>query len=307
VIEKHCSEQLVTILKKNNILGIKNRKKKKDANLLDDYEEKNFFINFWNKYKVEIDNVINELNQLYSILLNSVKDITYVFEYPFKLIEDMRENTKINIESFIKDKFFDIICNDELIKTLIHEIKRNQNKSIIKEKKEVDIDRLTSSPDVPIIEIHHTNNNHSTCDDNDVENNSEESIDDEKENSLNAQRTKYNKEVEDENNYKDLNKLMDYINEDDNDNKSSPKKKSKNMKTQNNNNSNQTKKKKKSRKNINATDYTKDEKIKEEDKTLIEFKIKLENESLNAREKEKVKPLYSKRFLNYISSHLIKN
>lgn len=112
------------------------KKNKKQINLVEDLEDKNFFVNFWNKYKKEIDNVINELNQLYSILLNSVKDISYVFEYPFKQIEDERKNTKISIESFIKDKFFDVICNDELIKvilkyfnflqTLIQEIKKSQ-------------------------------------------------------------------------------------------------------------------------------------------------------------------------------------
>ena len=112
-------------------------------------------MNFWNKYKKEIDDVINQLNQLYSILLNSVKDITYVFEYPFKLIEKERLGTKINIETFIKDKFFDIICNDELIKvvklfyshiyvlqTLIQEIKKSQkNKSNDSTKQENDIER----------------------------------------------------------------------------------------------------------------------------------------------------------------------
>ena len=79
-------------------------------------------MNFWNKYKKEIEIILikiyNQLNQLYSILLNSVKEITYVFEYPFKMIEKERTGTKINIETFIKDKFFDIICNDELIKVI---------------------------------------------------------------------------------------------------------------------------------------------------------------------------------------------
>ena len=121
VIEKHCSKQLIFILKNNNknfvIKGMK--KNKKNINLVEDLEDKNFFVNFWNKYKKEIDNVINELNQLYSILLNSVKDISYVFKYPFKMIEEGKKNTKISIESFIKDKFFDVICNDELIKVYI--------------------------------------------------------------------------------------------------------------------------------------------------------------------------------------------
>lgn len=84
--------------------------------IAEDFRDKNFFMNFWNKYKKEIDDVINQLNQLYSILLNSVQEITYVFEYPFKLIELEKVGTKINIETYIKDKFFDIICNDELIK-----------------------------------------------------------------------------------------------------------------------------------------------------------------------------------------------
>lgn len=99
-------------------------RKKKEVNA-EDFKDKNFFMNFWNKYKKEIDDVINQLNQLYSILLNSVKEITYVFEYPFKLIEKERIGTKINIETFIKDKFFDIICNDELIKVNLHFLHRH--------------------------------------------------------------------------------------------------------------------------------------------------------------------------------------
>ena len=117
VIEKHCSKQLIIILKNNSKnLGIKCSKKNKKEVNEEDFEDKNFFMNFWNKYKKEIDEVINQLNHLYSILLTSVKDITNVFEYPFKLIEKERSGTKINIETFIKDKFFDIICNDGLIK-----------------------------------------------------------------------------------------------------------------------------------------------------------------------------------------------
>jgi hypothetical protein len=104
-------------LKNNNkSMGSNSTSRKKKEVNAEDFKDKNFFMNFWNKYKKEIDDVINQLNQLYSILLNSVKEITYVFEYPFKLIEKERIGTKINIETFIKDKFFDIICNDELIK-----------------------------------------------------------------------------------------------------------------------------------------------------------------------------------------------
>lgn len=104
-------------------------KKGKDLSATDfcvNKPNENNFQNFWKTYKKEIDDVINQLNQLYSILLNSVKEITLVFEYPLKQIEKKREGAKMNIETFIKDKFFDIICNDDLIKTLIQEIKKNQ-------------------------------------------------------------------------------------------------------------------------------------------------------------------------------------
>lgn len=86
---------------------------------MDDYNDHNFITKFMTQYKNEIDNVICELNQLYSILLNSVKDITYVFEVPFKKIEDERPGTVVNVESFIREKFIDIICNDDLIKVKI--------------------------------------------------------------------------------------------------------------------------------------------------------------------------------------------
>jgi hypothetical protein len=110
---------LIYFLKNNNkSFSINNSGKNKKEVNPEDFKDKNFFMNFWNRYKKEIDDVINQLNQLYSILLNSVKDITNVFEYPFKLIERERIGTKINIETFIKDKFFDIICNDELIKVI---------------------------------------------------------------------------------------------------------------------------------------------------------------------------------------------
>jgi hypothetical protein len=162
-----------------------------------------------------------------------------------------------------------------------------------------------------IAEICHTNN-HSTCDDNDVANYSEESIEDEKEDSIHSHKAKFNKDVQEEENnvneYKDLNELLDYINEDDSQGKlkNSPKKKKAVMKTNPN-----TKKKKKSKKNIYINEQVFQEesigKEKEEDKSVVEFKMKLENESANAKEKQKIKPFYSSRFLSYLSSHLIKN
>jgi hypothetical protein len=88
-----------------------------------------------------------------------------------------------------------------------------------------------------------------------------------------------NEELEEENNYKDLNELMDYINEDENGKiKNSPKKKKNgNLKTS-------QKKKKKSKKTIGNNDYLKIEKVQEEDRSVVEFKMKLENDSLNAKD-----------------------
>jgi hypothetical protein len=124
VIEKHCSKQLIFLLKKNNknlvLQSSYQSKKGKEINANDFTKDKNddnaFIHKFWKTYKKEIDDVINQLNHLYSVLLNSVKEISFVFKYPFDLIENQREGPKINIETFIKDKFFDIICNDDLIK-----------------------------------------------------------------------------------------------------------------------------------------------------------------------------------------------
>jgi hypothetical protein len=55
-----------------------------------DKNDDNAFIHkFWKTYKKEIDDV-NQLNHLYSVLLNSVKEISFVFKYPFDLIENQR-------------------------------------------------------------------------------------------------------------------------------------------------------------------------------------------------------------------------
>jgi len=54
-------------------------------------------------------------------------------------------------------------------------------------------------------------------------------------------------------------------------------------------------------------EQTQEENVKEEDKSVIEFKAKLEHESINAKEKQKIKPFYSSRFLSYLKSHLIQN
>ena len=105
--------------------------------------------------------------------------------------------------------------------------------------------------------------------------NSDDSIDGNKEN-YSPQKNKFNLEIIDEaKNYKDLNELVDYINED---NIEKVKNYSQKKKTP------QNKKKIKTKKNINNTDFLKQEKLLEEDKIIIEFKIKLENDSLNAKE-----------------------
>jgi len=309
VIEKHCSEQLILILK-NSSSNFSKAKRKKEINLIEDYDDRNFFINFWNQYKKEIDNVINELNQLYSILLNSVKDISFVFEYPFKRIEEERQNTKINIESFIKDKFFDIICNDDLIKTLINEIKRNQKSKMIYEitqNKKENAESDKNSQEIINIDLCHTSNNHSTDDnDNNLAYNSDDSIERDYDS---PERSK-----EDDNSYKDLNELVDYINNDDQNEEKikngNGKKKKNNIKTSNNPSS-QNKKKKKNKKST-ADVQIKVEKLSQEEKSVIEFKVKLENDSLNAKEvlnailyqEQKIKPAYSKRFLSYLQSRL---
>ena len=119
-------------------------------------------------------------------------------------------------------------------------------------------------------------NNHSTCDDNDnVTINSDDSVYEENENIIVEKNLFEQKLFDEANDHKDLNELVDYINEDDCEkikNSSSKKKKT-----------NQNKKKKKSKKNLNS-DFLKEEKILEEDKIIIEFKVKLENDSLNAKE-----------------------
>jgi hypothetical protein len=99
-------------------------------------------------------------------------------------------------------------------------------------------------------------------------------INEDNENSENSQQA--NKEVEKENNIRDLNEWVDYIMEDDEKEKNLSKKK-KNLKTS-------QKKKKKSKKNIENTEILTKTQVDEEDKIITEFKIKLENDSLNAKE-----------------------
>jgi len=199
---------------------------------------------------------------------------------------------RLTLRASSRISFFDIICNDELIKTLIQEIKRNQKSNkIMSDKKDVELERNLGTCDTQdshnFRERCHTYNNHSTCDDNDIEANiSEESIDD-KETSANTQRTKYNNEVLDEENaFKDLNELMDYINEDD---RNSPRNKNNhNLKTH------KSKKKKKSKKILNNTDYVKKEKLYE-DKSVSEFKVKLESVTSKAKEIQKNKTFVFKK------------
>lgn len=65
-----------------------------------------------------------------------------------------------------------------------------------------------------------------------------------------------------------------------NDKEKNSSKKKKNLKTS------QNKKKKKSKKNLETIDFLKSDKTQQDeiDLTIIEFKIKLENDSLNAKE-----------------------
>jgi|LauGreDrversion4_2_1035121.scaffolds.fasta_scaffold229276_2 hypothetical protein len=99
-----------------------------------------------------------------------------------------------------------------------------------------------------------------------------------KEDNDNSESSQPNKEVEKENNIRDLNDWVDYIMEDDKGKlKYSPKKKKLNK-------TNQSKKKKKAKK-MTESNEIKPEKILDEDERLLnEFKNKLENESLYAKE-----------------------
>lgn len=121
-------------------------------------------------------------------------------------------------------------------------------------------------------DICHTHTTHSTCDGND------EASDELKEENDNSESSQANKEVEKENNIRDLNDWVDYIMEDDKGKlKYSPKKKKLNK-------TNQNKKKKKTKKTTENSEIKSDKILDEDERLLNEFKNKLENESLYAKE-----------------------
>ena len=86
--------------------------------------------------------------------------------------------------------------------------------------------------------------------------------------------------MEKENNIRGLNEWVDYIMEDNNEKDKNSSKKKKNFKTS------QNKKKKKTKKSIEPSDFLNSDKslLEEEDTSIIEFKIKLKNDSINAKE-----------------------
>lgn len=118
-----------------------------------------------------------------------------------------------------------------------------------------------------------THGSNSTCDDN--ETNTDENLDTEGDT---FESQKSNREVEKENYNRNLNDWVTYINEDQDDEKNSPKKKKANKTSQN-------KKKKKSKKNSDRQSSERSEKqMDEEEKSLMEFRARLENDSHAAKE-----------------------
>ena len=85
----------------------------------------NEILNFCKDNKNEIVSIINDLNKVYQILSRSAPLINQIFKIPFMELEN-EYDTKLTMENIHKEEFFNVIINDDFIKSLIIEVKNKE-------------------------------------------------------------------------------------------------------------------------------------------------------------------------------------
>jgi hypothetical protein len=107
----------------------------KDINDLIKHKETKFkcineILNFCKDNKNEIVSIINDLNKIYGILMKSSPLLNQIFKIPFMELETERD-CNLSMENIHKEEFFNVIINDDFIKSLIIEVKNKDIQSFI--------------------------------------------------------------------------------------------------------------------------------------------------------------------------------
>ncbi len=82
-------------------------------------------LNFCRENTNGILSIINDLNKTYLFLLKACSHLIEIFEYP--VIEMIKEfKITVDLENIHKEEFFNVIINDDFIKSLIIEVKNKE-------------------------------------------------------------------------------------------------------------------------------------------------------------------------------------
>ena len=286
--------------------------------------------------------LLRELINIKKTLKISSKEIEGIFKYPLNILKDENgKKIKFSVELMQCEEFCKTLLNDELISTLLNQIKNifYQIKTpkylkLIEELEENCIHKNEMTRFVEYInnklddiKRNSNNNNDNDLDESNVEDNinsdiAENKIEKETDFSLNKSssnesnetgkkvkrkknnKNKNNKNENDENNnkemtFKDIDELLNYINED-SDSKKGKKKCRKSKKNKKQNNSIKENQQEKKENNENSDDNLFDEDFEKE---FENFKNDIEKNSIHINNITKTKPCLSDDFLKIISKY----
>lgn len=91
---------------------------------------------FCNTYKVQIVNIIKDLNKVYEAIIKSSTVFDGIFHMPLSLIKDDYE-LQLKTKNLHKEEFFNAIINDDFIKALIIEVKNKDIPSFVKLREDI--------------------------------------------------------------------------------------------------------------------------------------------------------------------------
>ena len=286
--------------------------------------------------------LLRELINIKKTLKISSKEIEGIFKYPLNILKDENgKKIKFSVELMQCEEFCKTLLNDELISTLLNQIKnifyQIKTPKYIKLIEELEENCIHKNEMTRFVEYinnklddikrNSNNNNDNDLDESNVEENinsdiAENKIEKETDFSLNKSssnesnetgkkvkrkknnKNKSNKNENDENNnkemtFKDIDELLNYINED-SDSKKGKKKCRKSKKNKKQNNSIKENQQEKKENNENSDDNLFDEDFEKE---FENFKNDIEKNSIHINNITKTKPCLSDDFLKIISKY----
>ena len=286
--------------------------------------------------------LLRELINIKKTLKISSKEIEGIFKYPLNILKDENgKKIKFSVELMQWEEFCKTLLNDELISTLLNQIKnifyQIKTPKYIKLIEELEENCIHKNEMTRFVEYinnklddikrNSNNNNDNDLDESNVEENinsdiAENKIEKETDFSLNKSssnesnetgkkvkrkknnKNKSNKNENDENNnkemtFKDIDELLNYINED-SDSKKGKKKCRKSKKNKKQNNSIKENQQEKKENNENSDDNLFDEDFEKE---FENFKNDIEKNSIHINNITKTKPCLSDDFLKIISKY----